>query len=256
MNRTGKIILLNAFVFCISANQLLLAQEEQASKLPPQATEVWEPEPPAITPGKTSADAPSDAIVLFNGSDLSAWQSAKDGSFAPWNVADGTFTVKPGSGGIKTRQKFGDVQLHIEWKAPAEIKGEGQKRGNSGVFLMGRYEVQILDSYNNRTYSNGQASSVYKQHIPLVNAMRSPSEWQTYDIIFMAPRFNKDGMVVKPATVTVLHNGVLTQNHVEIKGPTTFRGLPKYEVHEDKLPIELQDHSNPVSFRNIWVREL
>ena len=148
------------------------------------------------------------------------------------------------------------MQLHIEWRTPAEIVGEGQGRGNSGVFLMGKYEVQVLDSWQNPTYVNGQAASVYKQHIPLVNASRAPGEWQAYDIIFTAPRFGADGSVERPATLTVLHNGVVVQNHVTLKGPTVFRGTPRYEAHADKLPIMLQDHSNLISYRNIWVREL
>ena len=165
-------------------------------------------------------------------------------------------TGKPKTGDIQTRQGFGDVQLHVEWRTPVVVEGEGQGRGNSGVFLQGLYEVQVLDSYNNRTYSNGQAASLYKQHSPLVNASRGPGVWQTYDIVFKAPRFAGDGSVLSPAYVTVFHNGVLVQNHVELKGPTIYRGYPEYEAHADRLPISLQDHSNPVSYRNVWVREL
>jgi hypothetical protein len=228
----------------------------QKPALPPEATEVWEPVPKIVTPGKTNSDPPSDAIVLFGGSDLSAWVSERDGSFPKWQVENGTFTVVKGTGGIKTKQGFGDVQVHIEWRSPSEVKGEGQGRGNSGLFLMGQYEVQILDSYNNKTYSNGQAASIYKQHVPLANATRPPGEWQTYDVFFTAPRFNKDGHVVSPARVTVIHNGVLVQHNVEIKGGTSYIGIPTYKAHGDKLPIHLQDHGDPVSFRNIWVREL
>jgi len=233
-----------------------LHAQDDKSKLPPQATEVWEPEPRVVNPGPTNASPPSDAIILFDGSSLSAWASDKDGGFPKWEVNDGKFTVVKGTGGIHTKQKFGDMQLHIEWQTPPDNGKDGQGKGNSGVFLMGKYEVQVLDSYENRTYSNGQAASIYKQQPPLVNAMRPIGEWQTYDIIFSAPRFNADGMLVKPAYVTVMHNGVLVQNHVQIKGPTVFTGIPQYEAHADKLPIHLQDHGNPISFRNIWVREL
>ena len=220
----------------------------------PRLTEVWEPEPAVITPGAGTAP-PSDAIVLFDGTDLSAWQHL-DGSDAKWLVADGAMTVKAKTGDIQTRQGFGDVQLHVEWRTPAEVESEDQGRGNSGVFLQGLYEVQVLDSFENRTYSNGQAASLYKQHIPLVNASRGPGEWQTYDIVYRAPRFAEDGSVESPAYVTVFHNGVLVQNHVELKGPTVYRGQPEYKSHPDKLPLKLQDHSNPVSYRNIWIREL
>lgn len=220
----------------------------------PKDTEVWEPEPRIVTPGETNSAPPSDAIVLFDGKNLDAWQH-EDGSAAKWTVKDGIFTVKAGTGVIKTKEVFGDCQLHIEWRPPLEIKGESQGRGNSGVFLQERYEVQVLDSYNNRTYSNGQASSIYKQYMPLVNAMRPSSEWQTYDIIYKAPRFNKDGIKVASGTVTVLHNGVLVQNNVEIKGTTEYIGMPRNIAHGDGSLV-LQDHGNPVSFRNIWIRKL
>ena len=219
----------------------------------PEPTEVWEPAPVKIDPGNSSK-APSDAIVLFDGNNLNEWNN-KDGQAAQWEVKDGIITVVKGTGDIFTKRSFGDVQLHIEWRSPEEIVGEGQGRGNSGVFLQGRYEVQVLDSYESKTYSNGQAGAVYKQHIPLVNATRAPGEWQTYDIIFTAPVFNKDGIKVKSAYITVLHNGVLIQNHVEVKGTTEYIGLPKNIAH-GKAPIHLQDHGNPVSYRNIWVREL
>jgi len=220
----------------------------------PARTEVWEPEPPIVDPGLAAAP-PSDAIVLFDGTDLSAWTGA-DGDPAGWQVEDDAMTVVGGTGDIITRKGFGDVQLHIEWRTPAEVVGEGQGRGNSGVYLMRRYEVQVLDSHDNRTYSNGQAASLYKQHIPLVNASRGPGEWQVYDIVFRAPRFAADGTVKTPAVVTVLHNGVLVQDHVVLRGPTVFIGDPAYEAHSERGPIQLQDHGNPVSYRNIWVREL
>jgi len=208
-------------------------------------------EPKIIDPGPP----PSDAIVLFDGEDLSQWKSEKDGGPARWDVKDGAATVN-GTGSIATKQSFGDCQLHVEWAAPAEVKGEGQGRGNSGIYLQGRYELQVLDSYNNKTYYHGQAGAIYKQHAPLVNACREPGEWQTYDIIFHAPRFDEHGKLAKPATITVLQNGVLVQDNVEIKGNTAFKGAPKYQPHPLKQPLALQDHHNPVRFRNIWIREL
>jgi len=219
----------------------------------PRLTEVWEPVPAIVDPGGGSK-APSDAIVLFDGTDLSAWEG-RDGD-AAWEVKDGAFTVVPRTGSITTRRAFGDVQLHIEWRSPTVITGEGQDRGNSGVFLMGLYEVQVLDSYESATYSNGQAGSIYKQAIPLVNVTRPPGEWQTFDIVFKAPRFDTSGDVEEPATMTAFHNGVLIHDHVELKGPTVYIGEPVYESHAAKLPLMLQDHGNLVSFRNVWVREI
>jgi hypothetical protein len=222
----------------------------------PLTTELWKPEPPVVTPGKTNSDAPSDAVILFNGSSASAWQQKRDGTDCKWTVADNAFTVKPGTGDVQTKQKFGDCQLHIEWKISADVKGESQNRGNSGIYLMGRYEVQVLDSYAGKTYANGQAGSIYKQHIPLVNACKPPGEWQTYDIIFTAPRFSDNGRVIEPARITVIQNGVLVQNNVTLWGGTQYIGLPYYEKHNDKEPLVLQDHGNPTSFRNIWIRQL
>lgn len=221
----------------------------------PKLTEVWKPVPPVVSPGATAALPPSDAIVLFDGKSLAAWESDK-GEAASWTLADGAMTVKPGAGGIRTKQGFGSCQLHIEWRSPAVVKGEGQGRGNSGIFLMGRYELQVLDSYNNTTYSNGQAASLYKQQMPMVNACRPPGEWQSYDIIFTAPEFYEDGRLKSPAHITVLHNGVLVQYNTPIWGSTEYIGIPKYTRHENALPLGLQDHGDLVSFRNIWVRPL
>jgi hypothetical protein len=216
-------------------------------------------EPVIIDPGPV-AGPPSDAIVLFDGKDLSAWNNVNGGE-AKWLVKDGIMTVVPRSGSITTKQEFGDVQLHLEWATPAEVVGEGQGRGNSGVYLMGRYEVQILDSFNNQTYFGGQAGAIYKQYAPLVNASRAPGLWQTYDIIFHAPAFDAQGGVTKRGRVTVLHNGVLVQDNVEILGATSQKGgpqpdIPDYKPHPAKASLLLQDHHNPVRFRNIWVRPL
>lgn len=220
----------------------------------PKATEFWEPQVRVVTPGE-GTKPPSDAIVLFDGN-LSEWQSAKDSSSVSWSLnGDGSMTVRPGAGDIVTKKAFGDCQLHLEFREPSVVKGESQGRGNSGIFLQGRYEIQVLDCYQNRTYSNGQTASVYKQSIPLVNACRKPGEWQTYDILFTAPRFNNDGIVIAPARVTVIHNGVVAQLNTEIKGPTEYIGLPNYKAH-GKSGIKLQDHGDLVSFRNIWIREL
>lgn len=230
--------------------------QDKKTDLPPEATEFYEPVPPKIEAGESTATPPSDAKILFDGSDLSAFVNEKDGSEPTWNIDEDVLTVNPGTGGIKTKENFGDIQLHLEWRSPSEIQGDGQGRGNSGVIIMEKYEVQILDSYENETYTNGQAASLYKQSPPLVNATKAPGEWNTYDIIFTAPRFNEHGMLLSPAKITVLHNGVLVQNNYTLRGPTEYIGIPNYTKHEEKLPIHLQDHGNPVSFRNIWVREL
>ena len=208
---------------------------------------VW-PEPKRVTPGQDGGP-PSDAIVLFDGTDLSQFNGGEK-----WVIQDGVATVR--GGGVTSKRGFGSCQLHVEWAAPAEVKGSGQGRGNSGIYLQGRYEVQILDSYENKTYYDGQAGAIYKQWPPLVNACRKPGEWQTYDIIFDAPKFDDQGKVSKPGYVTVLHNGVLIQNHAELQGSTAWDRAPAYEAHADKLPLSIQDHGNPVRFRNLWVREL
>jgi len=218
-------------------------------------TEVWSPVPRVVTPGRSSADAPSDAIVLFGKKkDTANWIQGNGKAFS-WKVDDTCMTVTS-SGEIRTKQSFGDCQLHIEWRTPVVVKGNGQGRGNSGIFLMGRYELQVLDSYNNPTYSNGQAGSIYKQHIPLVNVCRPPGEWQTYDVLFTAPQFYSDSSIKSPARVTVFQNGVLVQNNVELWGGTRYIGIARYEKHAVKEPLMLQDHGNPVSYRNIWIREL
>jgi hypothetical protein len=239
----------------LSLAVLIFTIEASAQQGDPKLTEVWQPKVPVVAPGKTNADPPADAKVLFDGRSLAMWQSG-DGRDALWTLADGVMTVKPGSGNIRTREGFGDCQLHIEWRTPAVVKGEGQGRGNSGIFLMGRYEVQVLDSYNNTTYSNGQAASIYKQHVPLANASRPPGEWQAYDILFTAPRLYPDGRVKTPARITVIHNGVLVQNNVELWGSSQYIGIASYEKHGDLEPIVLQDHGDLVSFRNIWIRPL
>ena len=224
----------------------------------PEMTEIWEPEVAVVTPAPQLGDAPSDAIMLFDGTDLNQWVSAKDTTAAaPWNIVDNDhFEVVPGSGNIRTKMKFGDCQLHIEFSAPDKVESESQGRGNSGLFIQNRYELQILDSYQNRTYRNGQAGSIYKDKAPLVNAMRGPLEWNTYDVIYRAPRFKADGRLDAPATLTVLHNGVLVQNNATINGNTYYTGLHHYpSAHGDDV-ISLQDHGNKTQFRNIWLRKL
>jgi len=243
---TGTSLFVSLFTFA----------QDKKTDLPPEATEFYKPVPPKIEASEVTTPPPSDAKILFDGSDLSAWVNEKDGSNPTWNIEGDIVTVNPGTGGIKTKENFGDMQLHLEWRSPSEIKGDGQGRGNSGVIIMEKYEVQILDSYNNETYTNGQAASIYKQSPPLVNATKAPGEWNSYDIIFTAPRFNENGMLLSPAKITVLHNGVLVQNNYTLRGPTEYIGIPNYTKHKEKLPIHLQDHGNPVSFRNIWVREL
>ena len=218
------------------------------------------PLPPVITPGTASTQdapgrVPSDAIVLFDGKDLSHWVH-KDGSSARWKVENGYVEVVPKSGEIHTHDAFGDCQLHVEFAEPTPPKGESQGRGNSGVFLMGLYEIQVLDSYENRTYADGQASAVYGQYPPLVNASRPPGQWQTYDIVFHGPRFDTAGKLTRAARVTVFHNGVLVQDNVEISGPTAHGERPPYKAHPEKLPFALQDHGEPVRFRNLWIRNL
>lgn len=233
---------------------LIFGQIAYAQQMKPEETEYWEPVPPVVTPGVNNAP-PSDAIVLFDGKNFDQWESTSDHGPVKWELNDGAMTVVNGAGSIQTRQSFGDCQLHIEWRTPAEVKGKSQGRGNSGIFLQSRYELQVLDSYNNRTYSNGQAGSIYKQAIPMANACKGPGQWQTYDIIYTAPRFADNGSLITPAYITVLQNGVLVENHFQIMGNTEYIGLPKYTKH-GAAPLQLQDHHNPVSYRNIWIRKL
>jgi hypothetical protein len=240
-------------------------QESTTTPAPkPEDTEVWQPVPPVVTPGATTAAPPSDAILLFDGKNLNEWVSAQDHSPAKWIVSNGIITVNKDAGNIETRRIFKNYQLHLEWRVPTNVTGEGQERGNSGLFLASTgpedagYELQILDSYQNATYVNGMAGSIYKQSIPLANPMRKPGEWQTYDVLWTAPTFNPDGSLKTPAYVTVTFNGVLVQNHFELKGETLYIGRPFYKKYES-APIKLQAHgdpSPPLSFRNIWVREL
>ncbi|MCA9188258.1 MAG: DUF1080 domain-containing protein [Planctomycetales bacterium] len=208
----------------------------------------WEV-PAKVSPGKTNADPPADATILFDGKNLDAWHNGNR-----WKVTDGVAIV--GQGEIRTKEEFGDCQLHIEWSAPNPPTGQGQGCGNSGIFLMGTYEIQVLDSYSTDTYADGQAGAIYKQTPPMVNAMRAPGEWNTYDIIWTCPRFNDDNTLKTPAYITAIHNGVVILNHFELKGDTPFHRPPQYENKGDKGPISIQDHGNPVRFRNIWVREI
>jgi hypothetical protein len=265
------VIRIVAFAALLPMLSPLLAQQPpagagaQTGKPRPQDTEVWEPVPKVVAPGTTNGAPPADAIILFDGSNLDQWVSAnKEKSPARWVVADGVMTVDKKTGNIETKRSFRNYQLHLEYRIPDNITGSGQSRGNSGLFLASTgpgdagYELQILDSYENKTYSNGQAGSVYKQSIPLANACRKPGEWQTYDVIWTAPTFNADGTVKTPAYVTAVHNGVLIQNHFQLKGETLYIGQPQYKPF-DSAPIKLQSHgdpSPPISFRNIWIREL
>jgi hypothetical protein len=244
---SGKVRIASLSILVIVLSSwVLVAAEWKSGK-------IWQ-EPKLVSPGDQGGP-PSDAIVLFDGTDMSAWKGADQ-----WEVKDGAVTVKGISSTnlhyAETKQSFGDCQLHVEWAEPDVVKGSGQGRGNSGVYLMSRYEVQILDSYKNQTYFDGQCGAIYKQNPPLVNVCRKPGEWQTYDIIFEAPLFDSSGKLTKPAYVTVLQNGVLVQNHFQLEGGTFWDEPPHYTAHPAKAPLQLQDHGNPVKFRNIWIREL
>jgi hypothetical protein len=252
--------------FIVSAGLQAHCQASGAAKPSPEDTEFYQPVPAVVTPAANFAAAPSDAVVLFDGKDTQQWVAAKDSTTpADWDVHDGVMTVKKGGvGNIQTRQKFKDYQLHVEWKIPASIAGEGQARGNSGLFLASTgpgdagYELQILDNYNNKTYTNGMLGSLYKQATPLANAARKPGEWSSYDVVWTAPRFNADGTLKTPAYATVFENGVLVEDHFELKGETLYVGKPFYKAY-DTAAIKLQAHgdkSEPISFRNIWVREV
>jgi len=228
------------------------------NKMTPGMTEIWDPEVTIVQPGVKDSDPPSDAIVLFNGTDVNTeWEGGR-GNPTLWIIKDGELVCVKGSGVIQTKRKFSNFQLHIEWKTPSEVSGEGQGRGNSGVYLQGLYEIQVLDSYNNRTYRHGQAGSFYKQFAPLVNVSRKPGEWQSYDVIYTAPTFNNDPTTYfTPPRATVFHNGVLILNNVSLRGPTEYIGIPEYSIKKHGPgPIVLQDHGNPVAYRNIWIREL
>lgn len=279
-NKMQKFVFI-VFVLSVCSAIIAQGQERQERQLSaPEMTEQWEPKPEVIAPGYIKSNAmispPSDAIILFDGSNLSQWEAAPDSKVlvegkdmskfqssagekkANWTIDDGVFTVNKEAGDIQTKKTFRDFQLHIEWRIPEGIHGKGQLRGNSGIFLQGLYEIQILDSYDNETYVNGQAGSIYKQTPPRVNAMRKPGEWNTYDIIYTAPTFKEDGTYRTYPYVTILHNGVLVQNHTRISGATTFRGMPEVIPHAEG-PIRLQAHgddSKPISFRNIWIRSL
>ncbi len=242
----------------IVENKVIVHEEYQgAEPTEPEATEYYEPVPPRVDPFGQNG-VPSDAIILFDGSSLDAWVSSSDGTEPEWYLnKNGTMTVKDKTGDIETREHFGSIQLHIEWKSPEEIRRDGQNRGNSGIFLSGLYEVQVLDNNDNNTYVNGQVGSIYKQHVPLAMASVPSGDWNTYDIIYHAPEFNEQGQKIKSGTITVLHNGILIQDRAEIKGTTEYIGWPKNPEH-GKGPLLLQDHGDDsrVSYRNIWVREL
>ena len=252
------------FLFTVACLVSSLSYAQKSYPTPeamrPGMSEFWLPQPKIVSPGdiKTNS-APSDAIILFDGKDLSAWESSRTKGPAEWIVnSDGTFTVKKDKGDIRTKRSFENYQLHIEWCIPVNISGESQGRGNSGVFMQGHYEVQILDSYQNETYSNGQAASIYKQSRPLVNAMRKPGEWNVYDIIYTAPVFKEDGTYRIPPFITVIHNGIVVQNNTAVLGTTEYIGFPKVNKHGPGS-ISLQSHgdpSEPISFRNIWIREM
>ncbi len=258
-------VLALSLIGCFAGMPLLKAQADSTDQ--PGLTETYDStlEPKIVTPAAKPGGPPSDAIILFDGQNQDEWVSGRDGtSPSDWIVSHGVLTVKKTAGSIQTKRKFTNYQLHIEWKIPKDIQGEGQARGNSGVFLANPgpgekgYELQVLDNYNNKTYVNGQVGSIYKQAIPLANAARKPGEWQTYDVIWTAPVFNSDGSLASPARVTAFHNGVLVENNFELKGITRYRGKPYYKAHGPS-PIQLQAHgdkSKPISYRNIWVRPL
>ena len=278
MKKKGLVILAMFIISDLEAQkrELITLSQEDFEEIEATATELYR-DLDRVTPGKKGAP-PSDAIILFDGSSLDKWQktffeysgsmaeyhewlpSLKEGPYvtapADWKLEEGDLVVVPGTGHLMTKELFGDVQLHIEWLTPKDTTKKSQDYSNSGIFLMGLYEIQILNSFDNETYSNGQAGAIYKQHIPLVNATKPPGNWQEFDIIFSAPKFSNSGNVLNPARITVFHNGVLIQNNVYLTGPTCYIGQAYYVKHPEKLPILLQNHGNPVRFRNIWVRKL
>jgi hypothetical protein len=266
LNMKSKIIKSCFLILTVFSASITLAQHAFVNTPPgaspmlmkPEMTEIWEPEVKIITPATKLGDAPSDAIVLFDGKNMDQWESQKEvAKPSPWKIVDNNYMeVVQGTGAIQTKMKFGDCQLHIEWSSPDVVLDGGQARGNSGVFFQNRYELQVLDSYKNRSYANGQAGSIYKDHPPLVNATKNPSEWNTYDVIYTAPRFKPDGSIDYPARITVLHNGVLVQNNATINGLTLYIGLHNYPSSHGEDVISLQDHDSKVQFRNIWIRRL
>ncbi len=260
MKNIAKLLVTGMVAISTSTFAQYSSTPPEVSPMPmkPEMTEIWEPEIGVVTPGAKLGDAPSDAIILFDGSNLNQWESSKTpGQPAPWKIVNNDhMEVVPGTGDIKTKMKFGDCQLHLEFSAPDKVEGVSQGRGNSGLFFQDRYELQILDSYQNRTYRNGQAGSIYKDVPPLVNPMRGPLEWNTYDVVYTAPRFKASGALDAPARITVFLNGVLVQNNSTIAGLTLYIGLHNYpEAHGDDV-IHLQDHNNKTQFRNIWIRPL
>ena len=268
MRKSDRILLAIAFAAGVAAAQDNTVDQGFTDTptlpgLPWHVHDPARPHPKVVTPGVQPGQAPSDAIVLFDGRDLSKWTAAKLGTGAytltsnpaPWKVTNGWFEVVPRSGDIASKEQFGDVQLHVEWQEPVDIRGSSQNRGNSGIFLMGLFEIQVLDSYRARTYADGQAGAIYGQWPPFVNAARAPGEWQTYDIVFEAPRFSGD-QLSRPASMTVFLNGVLLHNRQAAMGPTIYRQIPKYVPVPPEGPIILQDHGSPVRYRNIWARRL
>jgi hypothetical protein len=257
-----SIVVLTALVLCGLGGLAIICGQSQDPRLGSwEIHDMKRPQPPVVEPGSESSQErpgkpPSDAVVLFDGTDLSKWKTRETDQPAKWKVVDGYIEVAPKTGYITTRQSFGDCQLHIEWSAPLPAHGTGQERGNSGVYLMDKYELQVLDSYNNQTYPDGQAAGLYGQYPPLVNASRAPGLWQTYDVVFHGPRFDKAGKLLRPARATVFHNGVLVQDDSELTGPTEHHQRPPYSAHPEKMPLSLQDHGQPVRYRNIWIREI
>lgn len=251
----ASILALIVLTACTQPENGQQQEESQSQQMQPEDTEWYEPVPPKVTPGENHfLSPPSDAIVLFDGSNLDQWESVSEGD-ADWVIEDDHMTVRIGSGDIQTRESYGSVQLYLEWRSPMNMEHEGQDRGNSGVFLQNRYEVQVLDAWENETYVNGMAGSIYKQVPPMVNPAKRPGEWQSYNISYTAPEFNEDGSLQSPARITVIWNGVVVQSNYELKGHTPYIGLPEYTAHGE-APIRLQDHASEVSYRNIWIREL